>query len=175
VTQIDKEAAERWNCWIDDLPLDKDQWSALDELQQFIRAMSDALEAAEARERAAVAAKVEEIADRVTPLLGQYIADDVLPCYDIESEVYLMDPEAGQANAAFVDHAIRTLSDTDALAEYVERAEAVRAIEAARQEAQAEIIKNANDTMPSRRLEDLYLGRKIGLEMALAVIKQENF
>jgi hypothetical protein len=86
-----------------------------------IRHLSAALDAAEAEKRAAVAAKVEEIAKRVMPLLGQYIADDVLPCYDIESEVYLMDPEAGQANAAFVDHAIRALSDTDALAEYVKR------------------------------------------------------
>jgi hypothetical protein len=82
---------------------------------EYIRA-----DIAEARERAAVAAKVQEIAERVTPLLSQYIADDVLPCYDIESEVYLVDPEADQANAAFVDHAIRAISDTDALAEYVE-------------------------------------------------------
>jgi hypothetical protein len=48
--------------------------------------------------------------------------------------------------------------------------EAVQEIQAARDEAQAEIIKNANDIMPSRRLEDLYLGRKIGLEMAIAAL-----
>jgi hypothetical protein len=93
VTQIDKEAAERWNCWIDDLPLDKSQWTALDELQQFIRTMAAALDAAEARERAAVAAAYRNAAETDY----QWWDDD---------------------DAQDLREHIRALSDTDALAEW---------------------------------------------------------
>jgi hypothetical protein len=82
----------------------------------------------------------------------------------------ISEPEPLGVETAGTLRALRAALDA---AEARERAawEAVKAIEALRDEAQAEIEKNARDFMPSRDVENLYLGRKIGLEMALAAIR----
>jgi hypothetical protein len=114
MTNTSKETAERLSDWLSEC-LSHDLMPDLKSLKEASRAFSQVvrdLDAAEARERAAVAAAYEKAAAVVSEM------DDVEVVGD-EGETLWHPPHRWD-----VADAIRALSDTDALAEYAEKVRA---------------------------------------------------
>lgn len=89
-----------------------------------ITRLQAALAASETRERAIRAAVVEQIRKPIF----DFIANDVLPCYDVDPDLWIHDPEAGDSVAALLEF-LATPTDHDALEEVRREARKVKPLE----------------------------------------------
>jgi uncharacterized protein YicC (UPF0701 family) len=115
MTQIHKEAMERIDAY---LALRRFNGAPLYEAD--LRALRDAIDAAEARERAAVAAAAEGDIDTALDAMQAFMEKEGAPTIDWRG---LPEDQADKIRDC-VRAAIRAISDTDALAEYVEKVRA---------------------------------------------------